>query len=140
MDNRRRRSCFIPHSLTPPLIHTPPSSAKYPSISPYPNEEALLTDLRGKLAATGKPPPKILVIGALGRCGSGACDFAARVGIPPENIIRWDMAETKAGGIWKKWDGREREREEVMETPGEIIFEITSSRIFIFTLPYSSIF
>eukprot|EP01104_Vermistella_antarctica_P007417 TRINITY_DN1828_c0_g1_i1.p1 TRINITY_DN1828_c0_g1~~TRINITY_DN1828_c0_g1_i1.p1 ORF type:complete len:433 (+),score=72.55 TRINITY_DN1828_c0_g1_i1:165-1301(+) len=40
-------------------------------------------------------PPSILVIGALGRCGYGAVDMASRVGI---NAIKWDLAETKAGG------------------------------------------
>lgn len=74
------------------------NDAKYPSISPYPNEDALISDIRTKLVAAARPPPKILVIGALGRCGSGACDFAVRAGIPEENIIRWDMHETKAGG------------------------------------------
>lgn len=39
-----------------------------------------------------------MVMGALGRCGKGACDFARAVGIPEEKIIKWDMAETKAGG------------------------------------------
>lgn len=37
-------------------------------------------------------------MGALGRCGTGACDFARKVGIPEENIIKWDINETKKGG------------------------------------------
>lgn len=37
-------------------------------------------------------------MGALGRCGTGACDFARKAGIPEENIIKWDINETKAGG------------------------------------------
>lgn len=39
-----------------------------------------------------------MVMGALGRCGKGACDFARALGIPEAKIIQWDMAETKAGG------------------------------------------
>ena len=37
-------------------------------------------------------------MGALGRCGGGAVDFARKAGIPEENIIKWDMNETKGGG------------------------------------------
>lgn len=37
-------------------------------------------------------------MGALGRCGTGACDFARKAGIPEENIIKWDINETKGGG------------------------------------------
>lgn len=39
-----------------------------------------------------------MVMGALGRCGRGACDLARAVGIPEQNIIKWDLEETKAGG------------------------------------------
>lgn len=39
---------------------------------------------------TGKAP-RVLIIGALGRCGSGAVDLCLRAGIPNENVIRWDM-------------------------------------------------
>jgi hypothetical protein len=42
--------------------------------------------------------PRVLVIGALGRCGTGACDLAVQVGLPEDLIVRWDMAETAAGG------------------------------------------
>lgn len=40
----------------------------------------------------------MLVIGALGRCGSGAVDLCLRAGIPTENVLKWDMAETAKGG------------------------------------------
>lgn len=42
--------------------------------------------------------PSVMVMGALGRCGTGACDFAKKVNISDSNIIRWDMEQTKAGG------------------------------------------
>nr|CAG8550184.1 3147_t:CDS:2 [Entrophospora candida] len=42
--------------------------------------------------------PRILVMGALGRCGKGACDISHNVGIAKENIIKWDIEETKKGG------------------------------------------
>lgn len=37
-------------------------------------------------------------MGALGRCGSGACDFFELAGLSKQNILRWDMKETAKGG------------------------------------------
>jgi saccharopine dehydrogenase (NAD+, L-lysine-forming) len=39
-----------------------------------------------------------MVMGAKGRCGSGACDFARAAGISNDKLMEWDMEETKAGG------------------------------------------
>lgn len=53
-------------------------------------------DLRNRL--TGQMPgsrPTALIIGALGRVGTGASDFCAAVGVP---VTKWDMAETASGG------------------------------------------
>lgn len=80
---------------------THPASEPFPSVSSYPNEEALLVDVRkavedGK-AKAGKAP-RVLVIGALGRCGSGAVDLCLKAGVPTENVLKWDMAETAKGG------------------------------------------
>lgn len=44
------------------------------------------------------PTPKIIVIGARGRCGSGALDLLERAGIPHDNITAWDIEDTAAGG------------------------------------------
>jgi saccharopine dehydrogenase (NAD+, L-lysine forming) len=38
------------------------------------------------------PSPRVLVIGALGRCGRGACEALAAAGIEP---TRWDVEETR---------------------------------------------
>jgi saccharopine dehydrogenase (NAD+, L-lysine-forming) len=53
--------------------------------------------LRAAVAAelAGIPTPSTLVIGALGRVGSGACDLCTTLGLP---VTRWDMAETAHGG------------------------------------------
>ncbi|CCX31043.1 hypothetical protein FPQ18DRAFT_334430 [Pyronema domesticum] len=66
-------------------------------VSPYPNEDALISHIKEAVAKTGKQP-RVLVIGALGRCGRGAVDLCVKAGITEENIIRWDMAETAKGG------------------------------------------
>ncbi|KNC83818.1 saccharopine dehydrogenase [NAD+, L-lysine-forming] [Sphaeroforma arctica JP610] len=69
--------------------------------APYPDADALKKYLKERIDAAvekGAVLPRVAVIGALGRCGRGACDFATEVGIPEDNIVRWDMNETKGGG------------------------------------------
>lgn len=72
---------------------------KLPGVKPYPNEAELVSHIRSCLAEgeriAGKKP-RALVIGALGRCGRGAVDLFKKVGIPDENILKWDLAETSA--------------------------------------------
>jgi len=68
-------------------------------VSPYPGREVLLEDLRAELttlthtAAVARP--RALVIGALGRVGTGAADLCTAMGVA---VTRWDMAETAHGG------------------------------------------
>lgn len=50
------------------------------------------------LSAQGDRYPRVIVIGALGRCGKGAVDFCRSAGIPEASILQWDMAETRRGG------------------------------------------
>ncbi|RLV91301.1 Saccharopine dehydrogenase NAD [Spathaspora sp. JA1] len=77
-----------------------------PGVQPYPNEDALISDVKKQLqvavAKNGGEYPTGLVIGALGRCGSGAIDFFKKVGIPDSNVAKWDMAETAKGGPFKE--------------------------------------
>ncbi|KAJ1567704.1 Saccharopine dehydrogenase, partial [Cladochytrium tenue] len=74
----------------------------YPSITHYANADDLIAYTKKRLAAAwgkaGGRLPSIMVMGALGRCGSGACDFARHVGLPEASIVRWDLAETRVGG------------------------------------------
>ncbi|KXG46929.1 uncharacterized protein PGRI_036750 [Penicillium griseofulvum] len=76
-----------------------------PGEVPYANQDRLVESVKESLEAGMKiagKAPKILVIGALGRCGSGAVQLAKDVGIPESNIIQWDMAETARGGPFKE--------------------------------------
>lgn len=78
---------------------------KYPRINPYKNQDALVKDIKAKLDSAVKKigrVPKIMVMGALGRCGTGACDMAKLLGLPEENIVKWDRAETAKGGPFKE--------------------------------------
>lgn len=59
----------------------------------YPNRQALLADLAGELG--DMLAPNALVIGALGRVGTGATDCLQALGV---HVTKWDIAETRHGG------------------------------------------
>ncbi|RKP26530.1 hypothetical protein SYNPS1DRAFT_14068, partial [Syncephalis pseudoplumigaleata] len=44
----------------------------------------------------------VMVMGALGRCGRGAVEFAQFAGIAGEHLLRWDIEETKKGGPFEE--------------------------------------
>ncbi|KAK5081783.1 Saccharopine dehydrogenase [Lithohypha guttulata] len=78
-----------------------PEAKTMPGVSSYPNQDALVADVKARMQegeAITKRKPTVLVIGALGRCGRGAVDLCKQAGIPDENILKWDMAETAKGG------------------------------------------
>lgn len=62
-----------------------------PAVGAYPNKDALLSELRSELTGS----PSAIVIGALGRVGTGASDLLESMGVP---VTKWDMAETASGG------------------------------------------
>jgi saccharopine dehydrogenase (NAD+, L-lysine forming) len=64
-------------------------------VGAYPGKDALLAELGAELDATGVARPKAIVIGALGRVGSGAADLCEAMDIA---VTKWDMAETASGG------------------------------------------
>ena len=61
-------------------------------VSRYADKTALLKGLAAELAGA---TPRALIIGALGRVGTGAADLCTALGLP---VTRWDMAETAHGG------------------------------------------
>ncbi|KAJ3922998.1 hypothetical protein F5877DRAFT_32411 [Lentinula edodes] len=74
---------------------------KLGQLNPYPNEEAMIEDVKKALGGSGKGV-KALVIGALGRCGRGAVDLFKKIGLEDDDIIKWDMAETAKGGPFEE--------------------------------------
>ena len=62
-------------------------------IGAYAGKAALLAELEADLRGLGRP--SALIIGALGRVGTGAADCLGAMGVEP---TRWDMAETASGG------------------------------------------
>lgn len=61
----------------------------------YPGKDALLSDLGAELDALNMDRPTAIVIGALGRVGTGAADLCEAMGVA---VTKWDMAETASGG------------------------------------------
>lgn len=62
-------------------------------VAKYPGRAALIADLQREMAGLSRP--RAIVIGALGRVGSGASDLCTQMGVP---VTKWDMAETASGG------------------------------------------
>jgi saccharopine dehydrogenase (NAD+, L-lysine-forming) len=46
--------------------------------------------------------PKIMIIGANGRCGTGALELLTNVGVGSDNITKWDIEQTKTCGPYKE--------------------------------------
>ncbi|TXI00234.1 MAG: saccharopine dehydrogenase [Pseudorhodobacter sp.] len=57
------------------------------------SKDALLAELNADLAGLSRP--RAIIIGALGRVGTGAADLCEAMGV---TVTKWDMAETASGG------------------------------------------
>jgi len=82
-------------------------SEPFPGVQSYPNEDALIINVKKAVDAGAQKAgrlPRVIVIGALGRCGSGAVDALRKAGIPEDNILKWDMAETAKGGPFSTYN------------------------------------
>lgn len=64
-------------------------------VATYANSKTMIKDLAEDLAATGLQRPRAIVIGALGRVGTGARDLCSALDIPTTD---WDLPETASGG------------------------------------------
>ncbi|TKA96944.1 saccharopine dehydrogenase [Cereibacter changlensis] len=91
-------------------------------VSTYPGKEALLAELRAELSA---PLPRALVIGALGRVGTGASDLCDAVGV---EVTRWDMAETASGGPFPEVLAHEIFLNCILARPGCPVFVPASAK------------
>ncbi|MEM9788614.1 MAG: saccharopine dehydrogenase, partial [Pseudomonadota bacterium] len=62
------------------------------AVNAYPSANHMLADLQQALISLGTQRPTALIIGALGRVGTGAADLCQAMGVA---TTKWDMAETK---------------------------------------------
>ncbi|WP_120634610.1 saccharopine dehydrogenase [Ruegeria sp. EL01] len=65
-----------------------------PAVGVYPSKDTLNAELLAEVETTGCPRPRAIVIGALGRVGTGAADLCEAMGV---QVTKWDMAETASG-------------------------------------------
>ncbi|MDC0042967.1 saccharopine dehydrogenase [Paracoccaceae bacterium] len=63
-------------------------------VSVFENKDAMLDNVQKELLNVENKFPKILVVGAKGRVGTGAIDFCEAVGL---TVTKWDIEETKKG-------------------------------------------
>lgn len=68
------------------------AGARCPSVDTWPSSKAMRDDVQAALEGA---TPDALVIGALGRVGTGASDLCEDLGL---SVTKWDMAETAHGG------------------------------------------
>lgn len=64
-------------------------------VSSWPDQASLVDEVKARLASVHAPLPTALIIGALGRTGTGATALLNALGVTP---TAWDMAETASGG------------------------------------------
>ncbi|WP_375254237.1 saccharopine dehydrogenase [Yoonia sp.] len=64
------------------------------AVKAYPSANHLLMELQQDLVACGTARPTALIIGALGRVGTGAADLCHAMGVA---TTKWDVAETASG-------------------------------------------
>ena len=91
----------------------------------YKDKDALLDDLKTTLDATGAPRPTAIVIGALGRVGSGASDLCAAMDV---STTKWDMAETAHGGPFPEILQHDVFVNSIFASPGTPVFVPASAK------------
>ncbi|MFM2356266.1 MAG: hypothetical protein RLZZ528_2002 [Pseudomonadota bacterium] len=94
-------------------------------VSRHAGRDALLADLRAEMAGIAAPPPRALIIGALGRVGTGAADLCTAMGVA---VTRWDMAETASGGPFPEVLAHEIFLNCILARPGCPVFVPASAK------------
>ena len=84
----------------------------------YADQSALTDQVRAALDAAGPRPPA-LIIGALGRVGTGAADFCRGADVP---VTAWDKAETAHGGPFPEVLAHEVFLNCILAMPGVPVF------------------
>ena len=89
----------------------------------FQSSKALVTDL--KAAMEGIAIPSALIIGALGRVGTGAADLLTAMGAP---VTKWDMAETASGGPFPEVLAHDLFLNCILARPGTPVFVPASAK------------
>lgn len=94
-------------------------------VATHPSADDMKDDLRSVLDATGAERPRAIVIGALGRVGTGAADLCDAMGVA---VTKWDMAETAHGGPFPEVLQHELFLNCILARPGTPVFVPASAR------------
>lgn len=92
-------------------------------VAKYPGRAALIADLEREIASL--PRPRAIVIGALGRVGTGASDLCTQMGVA---VTKWDMAETASGGPFPEVLAHEIFLNCILARPGCPVFVPASAK------------
>lgn len=92
----------------------------------YASSNQMLADLQEKLITLGTQRPTALVIGALGRVGTGASDLCTALGVP---VTKWDMAETASGGPFPEILAHSIFLNCILARPGTPVFVPASAKV-----------
>lgn len=94
-------------------------------VTTHPSAGHLLTQLQSDLVQTGTKRPTALIIGALGRVGTGAADLCREMGVA---TTLWDMAETANGGPFPEVLTHDIFFNCILARPGTPVFVPASAR------------
>lgn len=95
------------------------------AVRAYPSANHLLADLQQMLVTLGTARPTALIIGALGRVGTGAADLCQAMGVATTG---WDMAETAHGGPFPEVLSHDIFLNCILARPGTPVFVPASAK------------
>lgn len=93
-------------------------------VAKYAGKAALLADLTADLPPAARP--RAIIIGALGRVGTGAADLCSALGV---DVTKWDMAETASGGPFPEILDHEIFLNCILARPGCPVFVPASAKM-----------
>jgi len=96
-----------------------------PPVTAYQDANHMRAVLQQELAALDTSPPTALIIGALGRVGTGAADLCQAMGVA---TTKWDMAETASGGPFPEVLAHDMFLNCILARPGTPVFVPVNAR------------
>jgi saccharopine dehydrogenase (NAD+, L-lysine-forming) len=95
-------------------------------VKAYPSANHMLMEMQQALVALGAKRPTALIIGALGRVGTGAADLCQAMGVA---TTKWDMAETASGGPFPQVLSHDIFLNCILARPGTPVFVPASAKV-----------
>ncbi|MDX8354544.1 saccharopine dehydrogenase [Cognatiyoonia sp. IB215182] len=96
------------------------------AVRAYPSANHMLAELQQSLVNLGTQRPTALIIGALGRVGTGAADLCQAMGVATR---KWDMEETAHGGPFPEVLAHDIFLNCILARPGTPVFVPASAKV-----------